>query len=85
MKLKSGLLAAALVFGTAAQAQTKWDLPAAYPATNFHSVNLATFASDVAKATGGKLEITVHPGASLSRRLRSSVQCRVARHRPARF
>lgn len=65
MKLKSGLLAAALVFGTAAQAQTKWDLPAAYPATNFHSVNLATFASDVAKATGGKLEITVHPGASL--------------------
>lgn len=65
MKYKFGILAAALVLGTAAQAQTKWDLPAAYPATNFHSVNLATFASDVAKATDGKLTITVHPGASL--------------------
>jgi TRAP-type C4-dicarboxylate transport system substrate-binding protein len=40
-------------------------LPAAYPATNFHSVNLATFAADVDKASGGKLKITVHPGASL--------------------
>jgi TRAP-type C4-dicarboxylate transport system substrate-binding protein len=65
MKFKFGILAAALVLGTAAHAQTKWDLPAAYPATNFHSVNLATFASDVAKATDGKLAITVHPGASL--------------------
>ena len=46
-------------------AQTTWDLPAAYPAANFHSVNLASFASDVEKATGGKLKITVHPGASL--------------------
>jgi TRAP-type transport system periplasmic protein len=46
-------------------AQTKWDLPAAYPATNFHSVNLNDFAADVDKATGGKLKITVHPGASL--------------------
>ncbi len=46
-------------------AQTKWDLPAAYPATNFHSENLVQFANDVDKATGGKLKITVHPGASL--------------------
>jgi TRAP-type C4-dicarboxylate transport system substrate-binding protein len=46
-------------------AQTKWDLPAAYPATNFHSVNLNQFAADVDKASGGKLKITVHPGASL--------------------
>ena len=59
------LAAAALAFGSAAVAQTKWDLPAAYPATNFHSVNLATFAADVDKASGGKLKITVHPGASL--------------------
>ena len=48
-----------------AQAQTKWDLPAAYPATNFHSVNLNQFATDVDKASGGKLKITVHPNASL--------------------
>jgi TRAP-type C4-dicarboxylate transport system substrate-binding protein len=61
------LLAAAAfaVATTAAQAQTKWDLPAAYPATNFHSVNLQDFANDVDKATGGKLKITVHAGASL--------------------
>jgi TRAP-type C4-dicarboxylate transport system substrate-binding protein len=65
MKFKFALAAAALAFGAGAQAQTAWDLPAAYPATNFHSVNLASFAADVDKATGGKLKITVHPGASL--------------------
>ncbi|MFN7120977.1 MAG: TRAP transporter substrate-binding protein [Hydrogenophaga sp.] len=65
MKLTFATITAALVLGSAAQAQTKWDLPAAYPAANFHSVNLATFASDVEKATAGKLQITVHPGASL--------------------
>jgi TRAP-type C4-dicarboxylate transport system substrate-binding protein len=55
------LAAAALALGTTSFAQTKWDLPAAYPATNFHSVNLATFAADVDKASAGKLKITVHP------------------------
>ncbi len=49
----------------AAQAQTKWNLPAAYPATNYHTENLIWFAEEVKKATGGKLDITVHPGASL--------------------
>jgi len=48
-----------------ASAQTKWNLPAAYPPDNPHSENLALFAKDVAEATGGKLQITVHPGASL--------------------
>ena len=48
-----------------AQAQTKWDLPAAYPASNFHTENLTQFAADVDKATGGKLKITVHANASL--------------------
>ena len=59
------LAAAALTLSGASFAQTKWDLPSAYPATNFHSVNLAQFAADVDKASGGKLKITVHPGASL--------------------
>ena len=49
----------------AVSAQTKWDLAAAYPATNFHSENLAAFAADVDKATAGKLKITVHANASL--------------------
>ena len=59
------LAAAAGAMTLAAQAQTKWDLPAAYPASNFHSVNLQQFADDVDKASGGKLKITVHANASL--------------------
>lgn len=56
---------AVLAFAAAAQAQTKWDLPAGYPATNFHTENLTQFAADVDKATSGKLKITVHANASL--------------------
>ena len=59
------LATGALGFSLHASAQTKWDLPSAYPATNFHSVNLAAFAADVDKLSGGKLKITVHPNASL--------------------
>ncbi len=61
-------IAAALALCAAAgsaTAQTKWDLPAAYPANNFHTENLAQFAADVDKATAGKLKITVHANASL--------------------
>ncbi|WP_119353908.1 TRAP transporter substrate-binding protein [Azohydromonas sediminis] len=65
MKPVRALAAAALLAAGAAHAQVKWDLPAAYPATNFHSVNLQQFADDVDRATGGKLKITVHPNASL--------------------
>lgn len=57
-------LTLALATGTAS-AQTKWDLPAAYPATNFHTENLTQFAKDVETATGGKLKITVHANGSL--------------------
>jgi TRAP-type C4-dicarboxylate transport system substrate-binding protein len=46
-------------------AQTKWDLPSAYPASNFHTENLQQFANDVDKASGGKLKIQLHPNASL--------------------
>ena len=55
----------ALAMSATAMAQTKWDLPAAYPASNFHTENLVQFANDVDKATGGKLKITVHANASL--------------------
>ncbi|MCU0803999.1 MAG: TRAP transporter substrate-binding protein [Burkholderiales bacterium] len=64
MKLRALVAAIALAAG-AAHAQTKWDLPTAYPATNFHTENISQFAADVDKATAGKLKITVHPGASL--------------------
>jgi TRAP-type C4-dicarboxylate transport system substrate-binding protein len=61
----AALLCGAVSFALPASAQTKWNLPAAYPADNPHSENLTLFAKDVSAATGGKLEITVHPGASL--------------------
>jgi len=65
MRLNVSMLIAALALAGTAQAQTKWDLPAAYPASNFHTENLTQFAADVDKATGGKLKITVHANASL--------------------
>jgi TRAP-type C4-dicarboxylate transport system substrate-binding protein len=65
-KTLSLFAAAALALAASpAFAQTKWNLPAAYPADNPHSENLALFAKDVADATGGKLQITVHAAASL--------------------
>jgi TRAP-type transport system periplasmic protein len=65
MSFTRPLAALALALPVATLAQTKWDLPAAYPATNFHTENLVQFANDVDKASGGKLKITVHPNASL--------------------
>lgn len=61
--LLAATLVAALPF--AALAQTKWDLPTAYPASNFHTENIQQFANEVDKATNGQLKITVHAGASL--------------------
>lgn len=63
--LFSGLIAGALLAATPTLAQTKWNLPAAYPIDNPHSENLVAFAKDVEAATAGKLAITVHPNASL--------------------
>ena len=54
-----------LAFGLPAQAQTKWDMPMAYPATNFHTINAQKFADAVKAGSGGKLEITLHPNGSL--------------------
>ena len=65
MKLKFAFSAALLALASQGFAQTKWDLPAAYPTTNFHTENLIKFAEDVDKATAGKLKIQVHANASL--------------------
>jgi TRAP-type C4-dicarboxylate transport system substrate-binding protein len=56
---------AAALAASGAHAQATWDLPTAYPASNFHTENLVTFAADVEKASGGKLKINLHPNASL--------------------
>ncbi len=58
-------LAFALTGLSSAWAKTKWDLHLNYPAGNFHSKGAQEFADRVAKATGGELEIVLHPGSSL--------------------
>ena len=63
--LTTAALALSAITTSAAFAQTKWDLPTAYPATNFHTANLMQFASDVDQATAGKFKITVHANAAL--------------------
>jgi len=55
----------ALLAAPAAQAQATWDMPTPYPASNFHTENIAQFAKEVEAASGGKLVITVHPNGAL--------------------
>ena len=64
-RLQTFVAIAAFAFALPVFAQTRWDLPTAYPANNFHTENIQQFAADVDKATAGKLKVTVHPNASL--------------------
>ena len=63
-KIGLGLMAGAVMVSSTAMAE-KWDMPMAYAATNFHSEHGVIFADKVKAYTGGKLEITTHPGGSL--------------------
>jgi TRAP-type C4-dicarboxylate transport system substrate-binding protein len=54
-----------MLLAATAQAQTKWDLPSAYPPSNFHVENQNQFVKDVSTLSNGKLAITVHNNASL--------------------
>ena len=68
MKRRTLATAVALSLGglaLSAGAQTKWDVPTAYPASNMHTENLTQFAKDVEAATGGKLKLQIHDNASL--------------------
>lgn len=67
MKIQARLLAATVMtaLGVTAASAEKWDMPMAYPATNYHSENGAVFAKCVTDGTGGALEIVTHPGGSL--------------------
>jgi TRAP-type C4-dicarboxylate transport system substrate-binding protein len=64
-KLALVLACASTLAAPLAFAQAKWDLPTAYATNTFQTENVQQFADDVGKATGGKLKITVHAGASL--------------------
>ena len=57
-------VAGGLAFAAPASAE-KWDMPLAYPATNYHSETAAKFAELVKQKTGGKIEIVTHPNGSL--------------------
>jgi len=67
MKLIRTVVLAAVAAASAqvAVAQTKWDFPSGYSANSFQTQLLQEFADNVAKETGGKLTLTVHPGGSL--------------------
>jgi TRAP-type C4-dicarboxylate transport system substrate-binding protein len=61
------LLIAALAAASVAHAQTNWKLATGYRAESFHTQNLVQFAQDVRDATGGQLQIAVHPNNSLAK------------------
>jgi TRAP-type C4-dicarboxylate transport system substrate-binding protein len=48
-----------------ARAAEKWDMPTAYPATNFQTVNAQEFAQCVQSGTNGDITIAIHPNGSL--------------------
>jgi TRAP-type C4-dicarboxylate transport system substrate-binding protein len=64
-KTLAAVSVAAMTLGTAASAQTNWDMATPYPDAEFHTQNIAQFAEDIAEATGGDLTITIHSGQSL--------------------
>ena len=64
--MKHFILAAGLAVGlNGAAAADTWDMPTPYGDATFHTQNISQFAADVAAATDGALEITVHSGGSL--------------------
>lgn len=65
--LRRSILAGAVVsLGLSGPALAQaWDMPTPYPDSTFHTENVRQFADEVAKATDGKLTITVHSGGSL--------------------
>ncbi len=49
----------------AANAAEKWDMPTAYPASNFQTVNAQEFSKCVATGTNGEINIVIHPNGAL--------------------
>lgn len=59
------VVAAAQVLAAGAARAEGWDMPTAYPASNYHTETAVAFAACVKGATSGKLDITVHPNGAL--------------------
>ena len=63
MTIMKSILAATTALalcGTAAFAETKWDLTIAWGANNFHAQSAIAFADAVREGTNGSVDITVH-------------------------
>jgi TRAP-type C4-dicarboxylate transport system substrate-binding protein len=65
MKKTATALALACGLVSSAAAQTQWDLPTNYAAGAFHTKNIAQFAADVDRVTGGSLKIVIHPAGAM--------------------
>lgn len=65
--MKTLLTAACLAIAGAAPslAQTSWQMPTPYPESSAVTKNVLAFAEEVSELTDGKLNIVVHPAASL--------------------
>ena len=61
----AAIAAAASGLGSGAALAENWDLPAAYPATNFHTETAVAFGACVKGATAGRVDVTVHPNGAL--------------------
>lgn len=68
MKRNISLFPAALLLAsslTPAKAAETWDMPTAYPASNFQTVNADEFSKCVAAGTKGEINIVLHPNGAL--------------------
>lgn len=69
MKLILKLIPATVLLATTAlpaeAAAETWDMPTAYPALNFQTVNAQEFSKCVATGTQGDINIVIHPNGSL--------------------
>lgn len=70
MKMQKRFLAVLIVVATCFYSATvttaaTWDMPTPYPDKTFHTQNIAVFAEEVEKSTGGDLKITIHSAGSL--------------------
>ncbi len=66
-RFKSVIPAALLLLPTVvpATAGETWDMPTAYPALNFQTVNAQEFSKCVATGTNGDINIVIHPNGAL--------------------
>ena len=54
-----------LAFAATPALSENWDLPLAWPAENYISVNAAEFADRVREETDSRIDVTLHTGGSL--------------------